>query len=120
MPRLPPVIRRTCVTTTCSCGLRIADCAGACACESALVWHDILPLAGIRARDDRHDRVGFADIEYFVRHTRLDEDEVAGAVFDTFLQSNAVLVPNATRQDVEHHLETDMNVGACDAARRNG
>ena len=84
-----------------------------------LVGNDVLPFARIRARDDGYDWLGVAGVEDFMRHARLDEDEVAGGILDGLLQSLAVLVPDAARENVEHDLEADMDVRVGDTARRN-
>ncbi len=84
------------------------------------VGHDVLPLAGVGAGDDGHHRLAVAQVEDLVRHAGGDEDEVAGLVVDALAQAVAVLVAHAALEDVEHHLEADVNVGAGDAAGRDG
>ena len=54
-----------------------------------------------------------------MRDAGLDEDEIARAVLDDLRQAVAVLVAHAPFENVEHHLEADVNVRVCDAARRN-
>ena len=85
----------------------------------AVYENDVLPLARVRAGDDGDDRIGVAGVEHLVRNAGLDEDEVAGGVLDDLLQPVAVLVPDAAFEDVEHHLEADVDVRGGDAAGRN-
>src|SRR4029453_2148547 len=47
-----------------------------------IVRNDVLPFGCIRAGHDRDDRLDVAHVEDFVRHSGLDEDEIAGIVFD--------------------------------------
>ena len=54
-----------------------------------------------------------------MRNARRDEDEIAGLVLDALDQPVAVLVPHAPFEDVQHHLEADVDVRAGHAARRN-
>src|SRR4051812_21736648 len=62
------------------------------AMTSSLIRNNVRPLARIRTRDDGDDRLGGADVEDFVGHARLDEDEIAGGVFHDLLQGIAVFV----------------------------
>src|SRR5262245_38888943 len=48
----------------------------------AVVVHDVRPLAGVGACDDGDDGLGRADVEHFVRHSGLDEDEIPGGILD--------------------------------------
>src|SRR2546422_56126 len=85
----------------------------------SLVWDDVRPLARVRAGDHGDDRVGVARVEHLVRDARLDEDEIAGGVFNGLLQTVAVFVADAAFQNVEHHLEADVDVRVRDAAGRD-
>ena len=67
-----------------------------------------------------HDRLGVGQIEHFVRHAGFDVNEVAGGVVDRLRQPIAEFMPHAPAQDVQHHLEADMDVRVGDAARRHG
>ena len=89
---------------------------GGCA---RLVGNDAIPLVWTRSRDDGHDRLRLAQVVDLVRNARLDEDEVASLVLDTARQAIAVIVADATLEDVEHHLEAIVNVCSGDAAGRD-
>ena len=93
------------------------DCA--VASRSSDRTHDVLPLRRIRPRDDRDDRLHVAHVEHLVRHAGLDEDEIAGLVLDDLPKPRPVLVAHVALEDVEHHLEVDVDVRVGDAARRN-
>ena len=84
-----------------------------------IVRHDVLPLARVGPRHHSHHRLGVAQVEYLVRHSRLDVDEVAGFVLDRFLAPRPILVANPALQDIEHQLEADVDMGICDAPRGN-
>src|SRR5262249_23007536 len=86
----------------------------------SIIRNDILPLIGVRARDDRDDGLSLAHVENLVRDPRLDVDEVARLVLDDLLEAGAVFMPHATLEDVEHQLEANVNVSQGDAAWRNG
>ena len=49
----------------------------------------------------------------------LDEDEVTGRILHDLLQPVTIFVADAPLQDVEHHLESDVDVGGGDAAGRD-
>ena len=55
---------------------------GSSGCGGTIVRNDVLPLAGIGARHHSYHRLGLAQVEHFVRHAGLDEDEVAGTVLE--------------------------------------
>src|SRR5215510_15950210 len=93
---------------------------GAAKLQFSLVGNDVGPLARVGSRDDGDNRIGGADVEDFVRNTGLDEDEVAGRVLDHLLQTVTVFVTDAALENVEHHLEADVNMGIGHAARWNG
>ena len=61
-----------------------------------------------------------AHVEYFVGDARLYEDEVAGTVVERPCEARAVLVANTPRQDVEHHLEVDVDVSFGHPTGRDG
>ncbi len=87
---------------------------------TARVGDDVFPLAGVGAGDHGDDGLAVAEVFDFVRDAGLDEDEVAGFVVDGRRQVGAVFVADAADQDVEHHLEIDVDVGIGDAARWDG
>src|SRR5262245_2738276 len=92
---------------------------GAARLQFSLVRNDVGPLAGVGSRDDGDNRIGGADVEDFVRNTGLDEDEVAGCVLDHLLQTVTVFVADAALENVEHHLEADVDVGVASTAGWN-
>ena len=47
-----------------------------------------------------------------MRHTGLDENEVPGLMLDAIREILAIIMPNSAFEDIEHHLEADVNVGA--------
>ena len=53
-------------------------------------------------------------------HAGLDEDEIAGLVFDDFFQTLAVFMAHFALEDVEHQLEVDMDVGEGDGPGWDG
>src|SRR3954447_5438189 len=86
----------------------------------AVVGHDVLPFAGVGARDHGHHRLAVAGVEHLVRHAGLDEDEVARLVLHHLRQSVAVLVAHAPLQGEQHHLEAHVHVRVGHAARGDG
>src|SRR4051812_34592100 len=85
-----------------------------------VVVDDVLPFGGVRAGDDGHHRLGVAQVEHLVGDAGLDEDEIARLVLHRLLQAGTVLVADPPLEDVEHHLEVDVDVGVGHAARRDG
>src|SRR5207253_2188924 len=76
--------------------------------------------ARIRSGDHGHDWLSITQIEHFMRHTRFDVDEVTGLVVHHLLEPGTVLVADAPLKDVQHDIETDMDMSAGYAAGRNG
>src|SRR5262245_18884690 len=93
---------------------------GAAKLQFSLIRNDVGPFAGVGSSEGGDNRIGGADVEDFVRNTGLDEDEVAGRVLDHLLQTVAVLVADAALENVEHHLEADVDMGVGHAAGWNG
>src|SRR5262245_61978426 len=99
---------------------RVETIVGAARLQFSLVRNDVGPLAGVGSRDDSDNWIGGADVEDFVWNTGLDEDEVAGRVLDHLLQPVTVFVAEAALENVEHHLEADVDMGIGHAAGWNG
>src|SRR4029077_14588808 len=99
---------------------RVETIVGAATLRFSLIGNDVGPLARVGTRDHGDNWIGGADVEDFVRHAGLDEDEIAGGVFHDLLQTVAVFVADAARENVEHHLEADVDVGVGPAAGWNG
>ena len=53
-----------------------------------------------------------------MRYARLDEDEVPGGVLDAVRELVTIVVADAAFEDVEHHLEADVDVRSRDPAGR--
>ena len=49
----------------------------------------------------------------------LQANKIAGFVVDRLFASRSVLVPYLSLENIKHHLEIDVDVCVCDAARRN-
>src|SRR6187401_3303813 len=88
--------------------------------SGAVIRDDVRPFVGVRARDNRNDRLTVAEVEDFVWNSGLDVDEVTGAVLDGLLQMVAKLMPHAPAEDVEHYLEPDVHMRKRDGAWRHG
>src|SRR5437899_1321131 len=75
-----------------------------------LEGHNVLPLTRVRPSDDRHHRLGGAQVEHLVRDAWGDEDKVPGRILQRVLQARTVLMPHPALQDVQHDLKTYVNV----------
>src|ERR1700691_6340454 len=79
--------------------------------------HDVFPLTGIGSRHDGNDRLRVAHVKDLMRHTRLNENEIPGFIFERMFERRSVLVPHAPGKNVEHYLELDVNVSVGDPSR---
>src|SRR5262249_4712036 len=84
------------------------------------VGNDVVPLVGGRPGDEGDHRLGLAHVEYFMRHTRFDVNEIAGLIFDHLFQSFTKFVTYFSFDDVQNYFKADMDVRICDASRRDG
>src|SRR5262249_7670189 len=64
-------------------------------------------------------RVRLTQVVHLVRNAGLDVDEIAGAVLHHLGETLAIGVAHPALEDVEHHLEIDVDVGIGDRARGN-
>src|SRR6478672_5632097 len=83
-----------------------------------LIGDDPVPLVGAGARDDGDHGIRVAQVVDLVWYAWRDEDEIARVVLDALRQPFAVLVAHAAFEDVQHHLEPDVNVRPGNASGR--
>jgi hypothetical protein len=86
----------------------------------AVIRNDIIPLVGRGAGDKGYDGFGITHVKDFVRHVGFYVNEIAGFVFQRFLEPGSEFVAHFSFDDIKDELEADMNMGRCDAARRYG
>ena len=60
-----------------------------------------------------------AEVEDLVRHAGLDENQISGGIVDRLSEMVAVFVADPALEDVQHHLEADVDMGEGDAAGWN-
>src|SRR4029078_3169296 len=87
--------------------------------SGAWIFDDVLPFAGVRSCNDGNHGLSVAYVADLVRNSRLDENKIAGNVFHGLREVLAILVSHATFEDIQHHLEVDVNVGVRNSARWN-
>src|SRR5262249_33236979 len=85
-----------------------------------IIIDNVIPFHGAGSGNYRHHRLRVAHVEHFMRHARLDEDEIARLVLDYFPASGPVLVSHAPLQNVKHHLEIYVDMSVSHPSGRNG
>ena len=88
-------------------------------CRFSIVRDDIGPLARVGSGHNSDNRFRVTDVEDFVRDARRNENEIASGVLHAVFAPVTELVSHMTRENVEHHLEVDVDVRVGDAGRRN-
>src|SRR5207302_1794082 len=93
----------------------ISSIPGFLSCSSVrlipLVRNDIVPFVGRGTGDKGDDGLGITHVEDFMRHVRLDVNEIAGFVLQYLLKPPSEFVAHSSFDDIKDQLEADMNVG---------